>query len=349
MPNAQEHPLVSVIVPAYNAAGYLRRCVDSVLGQTLADFELLIVDDGSTDATAAICASYAEADARVRVIRQENGGVSAARNRGLAEARGDYIAWLDSDDYFLPTALEKLYGALERHGLKVAMCNYRNILVDGTEQPPRYSLPHDERVYPRETMVGFILTIGMTPVLWGSLMARGLYEGIAFPEGRLFEDVRNTYKLHERADGAVMLAEPLLVRVQRPDGITRSTNIFNRVDGGQAYIERYEDAVRRWPQYKSAMLIAAARTMPLLRRNILANPPWKLRAYRKEVREICGFYRAHAADILPDNADWRLKLEYRLLTAGSYAGFALSALLDVIPRKPSSYLKNLRSRDVPKY
>ena len=343
------HPLISVIIPAYNAEGYLRRCVDSILAQTLEDFEAVIVDDGSTDGTAALCDGYAQADARVRVIHQKNGGVSAARNRGLSEARGDYIAWLASDDYFMPRALEKLYGAITRNHVRVAMCNYRNILVDGFEQPPRYDLAYDERVYPRETMVGFILSIGMTPVLWGSLMARELYEGIVFPEGRLFEDVRNTYRLHERADGAVMLSEVLLVRVQRPDGITRSTNIFNRVDGGQAYIERYEDAVRRWPQYKNAMLVSSARTMPLLRKNILWNPPWRMRAYRKEIRGICGFYRRHAADILPADADWRFRLEFWLLTAGSYAGFALSALWDVIPRRAASYLKNLRSKDMPKY
>lgn len=349
MQTARQQPLISVIVPAYNAGAYLRRCVDSILAQTLGDLEVVIVDDGSTDDTAAICESYARSDARVRVVRQENGGVSAARNRGLSDARGEYIAWLDSDDYFMPQALEKLYGALKRSGLKIAMCNYRNILVDGTEQPPRYSLPYDERVYPRETMVGFILSIGMTPVLWGSLMARALYDGIVFPEGRLFEDVRNTYRLHERADGAVMVAEPLLVRVQRPDGITRSPSVFNRVDGGQAYIERYEDAVKRWPQYKGAMLISSARTMPLLRRNVLKNPPWRMWKYRKEIAEICGFYRRHRGDILPADAGWPFRLEFWLLTAGSYAGFALSALLDVIPRKPSTYLKNLRSKDVPKY
>ena len=343
------HPLVSVIIPAYNAEAYLRRSVDSVLSQTLADFEIVLVDDGSTDGTAAICDAYARDDARVRVIHGQNGGVSAARNRGLAAARGDYIAWLDSDDYLLPGALEKLMDALRRNGVRVAMCNYRNILVDGTEQPPRYSLPYDERVYPREKMVGFILSIGMTPVLWGSLMARELYDGIVFPEGKLFEDVRNTYKLHERADGAVMLSQPLLVRVQRPDGITRSTHIANRVDGGRAYIERYEDAVTRWPQYGGAMLISSARTMPLLRRNVLAHPPWKMRAYKDEIRGICRFYRRHADEILPEGADWRLRLEFWLITAGTYAGFALSALFDVIPRRPSTYIKNLRSKDVPKY
>lgn len=346
---AQGHPLISVIVPAYNAEGYLRRCVDSILAQTLGDLEVVLVDDGSTDGTAAICDAYAAADARVRAIHQKNGGVSSARNRGLSAARGDYIAWLDSDDYFMPAALEKLYGALRRNGKQVAMCNYRNILVDGFEQPPRYSLPYEEKVYPREAMVGFILSIGMTPVLWGSLMTRALYDGIVFPEGRLFEDVRNTYKLHERADGAVMLSEVLLVRVQRPDGITRSTNIFNRVDGGQAYIERYEDAVARWPQYKNAMLVSSARTMPLLRKNVLWNPPWRMCKYRREIGDICAFYRRHAEDILPEGAGWQFRLEYRLLTAGTYLGFALSALWDVIPRRPSTYLKNLRSKDVPKY
>lgn len=93
---------ISVIVPVYNAEKYLRRCVDSILAQTFTDFELLLVDDGSTDASGAICDEYASADARVRVFHKPNGGVSSARNLGLDNARGEWIAFADADDYLLP-------------------------------------------------------------------------------------------------------------------------------------------------------------------------------------------------------------------------------------------------------
>lgn len=92
-------PKISVIVPVYNTEKYLRRCVDSILAQTFTDFELLLIDDGSTDASGAICDEYASADARVRVFHKPNGGVSSARNLGLDNARGEWIAFADSDDY----------------------------------------------------------------------------------------------------------------------------------------------------------------------------------------------------------------------------------------------------------
>lgn len=105
-------PLISVIIPAYNTQDYLPRCLDSLLYQTLSDFELLLIDDGSTDGTGAIAGRYAATDSRVRVIHKENGGVSSARNRGLEVARGEFITFVDSDDMVLPTYLEKLHDAL---------------------------------------------------------------------------------------------------------------------------------------------------------------------------------------------------------------------------------------------
>lgn len=117
-------PLISVIIPAYNTEAYLARCLDSVLSQTLTDFELLLIDDGSTDGTAAIADRYAEADSRVKVIHKENGGVSSARNRGLEVARGEFITFVDSDDTVQPTYLEKLYTALCETGADISVVNW---------------------------------------------------------------------------------------------------------------------------------------------------------------------------------------------------------------------------------
>lgn len=102
-------PEISVIVPVYKAEAFLRRCVDSILEQTFTDFELILVDDGSPDRSGAICDEYAAKDARVRVIHQKNGGVSSARNAGLDAAKGNWITFIDSDDYILPQYLEHLY------------------------------------------------------------------------------------------------------------------------------------------------------------------------------------------------------------------------------------------------
>ena len=106
-----ENPKITVIVPVYNTEKYLRRCVDSILAQTFTDFELLLVNDGSTDGSGAICDEYAQKDSRVRVFHKENGGVSSARNIGIDNAQGDWITFIDSDDRIEQRHLYLLYEA----------------------------------------------------------------------------------------------------------------------------------------------------------------------------------------------------------------------------------------------
>ncbi len=128
-------PRISVIVPAYNAQEHLKKCVDSILAQSFADLELIIIDDGSTDETGSICDAYAASDPRVRVIHQENGGVSRARNAGLDAAEGELIAFADADDHLLPEAYERMLGEMERRGAGTAMCNFIAEAPDGTLSP----------------------------------------------------------------------------------------------------------------------------------------------------------------------------------------------------------------------
>lgn len=118
-------PLISVIIPAYNTQDYLPRCLDSLLCQTLSDFELILIDDGSTDGTGVIADRYAESNSGVKVIHKENGGVSSARNRGLEVARGEFITFVDSDDTVLPAYLEKLHAALCETNAAIAAANWQ--------------------------------------------------------------------------------------------------------------------------------------------------------------------------------------------------------------------------------
>ena len=119
--------LISVIIPVYNGEKYLPTCMESLLGQTYARLEIILVDDGSRDTSADLCDGYAARDSRVRVIHQENRGVSAARNAGLDLASGAYVAFVDADDYVEPDFLERLYHGLTDHGADFAVCGYREI------------------------------------------------------------------------------------------------------------------------------------------------------------------------------------------------------------------------------
>ena len=127
-------PRISVIVPAYNAEALISACIDSVLAQLFADWELIVVNDGSRDKTAALCDAYAEKDSRVRVIHQENGGVSAARNRGLSEASGELIAFLDADDTLVPVAFSVMVDCMDKTNANTAACACFLTYPDGS--PP---------------------------------------------------------------------------------------------------------------------------------------------------------------------------------------------------------------------
>ena len=129
-----KQPTVSVIIPVYNAGAYLSECLSAVRRQTYADWELILIDDGSTDGSADVCDAAAAEDARIRVMHQPNGGVSRARNAGLDAASGKYIAFVDADDVILPTYLEKLVGAAETYGMDLALCGFVRFRGDQTKE-----------------------------------------------------------------------------------------------------------------------------------------------------------------------------------------------------------------------
>ena len=128
-------PLVSIIVPVYNIMEYLPRCVESLRNQTYETIEILLVDDGSTDGTGALCDRLAAEDSRIRVFHKENGGSSSARNLGIAQAKGEYLGFVDSDDYVEPDMYERLYYAVEQNGLPIAQTGRDEIDKDGNILP----------------------------------------------------------------------------------------------------------------------------------------------------------------------------------------------------------------------
>lgn len=133
-----EKPLLSIIVPVYDVERYLPKCIDSILAQTFTDFELILVEDGSPDNCPALCDAAAAKDARIRVIHQKNGGLSAARNAGLDAARGEWIGFVDSDDYIAPEMYEALYKAVQSTGADLALCDYAEVDETGALCPPMH-------------------------------------------------------------------------------------------------------------------------------------------------------------------------------------------------------------------
>ncbi len=202
-------PLISVIVPVYQVEAYLSRCIDSILSQTYQNLEVLLVDDGSLDGCPAICDAYAEKDKRVRVIHQENTGLSGARNAGIEAAEGAYLAFVDSDDYISKDFVRVLYELLEETGCAISQCRFSYVQGEALKSSRErgYHLYRGESLLeqlygPEEEATCFV-------VAWNKLYKRELFAYIRYPKGRIHEDEATTYRLFHEAKKLVFTERAL--------------------------------------------------------------------------------------------------------------------------------------------
>ncbi|MBQ3652809.1 MAG: glycosyltransferase family 2 protein [Synergistaceae bacterium] len=215
----QTYALISVIVPAYNVEKYLARCLNSILAQTYTNLEILIIDDGSTDSTGTISDQYALRDPRIRVIHQENQGLAEVRNVGLREARGEYIQFVDSDDWIDPETIETCYKYLHEYDADiVSFC-----FIHEYENGKRY---HPAEIHSPELMSGakslsLIFFQGSIHVAsWNKLFRADLFDGVAFPAGRLHEDIYTIYKVLARAEKVLSVSDEFYHYFHRQGSIT---------------------------------------------------------------------------------------------------------------------------------
>lgn len=219
-----EQPLVSVIVPMYNAQNTIRRCVESICGQSYPNLEILLLNDGSKDDTLAVCRELAAADARIHLIDKPNSGASDTRNQGLALARGEYIQFADSDDYLLPGCTERLVSAARRHKAALVLAPYRMMIPHGSGYDTReYSLlPAGEysKVDYLWQLTGHAAAF-YYGVLWNKLYRRDLirmaqirFENVVFAEDQLF----NTRYL-QAAQRFAAIDEAVYCYIQNPQSV----------------------------------------------------------------------------------------------------------------------------------
>lgn len=208
--DAKGAPLVSVIVPAYNAARWIEECLNSIASQTLDDFECIIIDDGSTDMTPDLADSFAALDPRFSVIHQSNQGLSSARNAGIRKALGAYLTFVDSDDYVDPTLIEKLVHAIDGQRARISMCDYAE--VDSGSYNPRKVFERVEGglIDQRSFWMGCYGTYGGTYIyVWGKLYSREIFESVRFPDGYIYEDQIAALDLIAESDSIAIVHEAL--------------------------------------------------------------------------------------------------------------------------------------------
>ncbi|MGM9549249.1 MAG: glycosyltransferase family 2 protein [Faecousia sp.] len=234
-------PEISVIVPVYRAESYLRGCIDSILSQTVSDFELILVDDGSPDGCGAICDAYAARDSRIIALHQENQGQAAARNHALAIARGSWVCFVDSDDAVHPQLLERLRQAAADSGASVSMCR----MLEAPELPPDFSAPVDrswERLSMAEGPLTALFDAGDYPgwVACAKLIRRELVQAHLFCPGRVYED--NEAVCHWIYEAKTIASIPHCLYFYRtnPDSTTQSRFTMKKLD----YLWALEQIIR---------------------------------------------------------------------------------------------------------
>lgn len=214
---------ISVIVPVYNVEAYLPRCVESILAQTYRNLEIFLVDDGTKDNCGAICDAYARQDSRVRVIHKENGGLSSARNAGIDASTGEYLSFVDSDDWIEPDMYEKMMGLMEKYSVRL-VCAGRWDVSSKTGEKRLGLCPPREEVISGEMLVRRIfLWENIDSAAWDKLYHRSLFDAIRYPLGMICEDVPTTYRIALDAGQAAMLPCPVYNYYHRPGSITASS------------------------------------------------------------------------------------------------------------------------------
>lgn len=214
-----EEILVSVIIPVYNVELYLQECIDSLCSQTYKHLEIILVDDGSTDASGRICDQAAEQDKRIRVFHKKNAGVSAARNTGLDHMHGQYVCFSDSDDICAPSAIEKMMKICEETQASMVVGDYRDFV-----DTPDFSSSGERHieVFPGRDVVKRLIGkehIRFT-VVYGKVFRRELFQNYRFPLGMIHEDEEFSYRILYQAERVAICSEAVYGYRLRPESIT---------------------------------------------------------------------------------------------------------------------------------
>lgn len=222
-----DNDLISVIVPVYNVALYLEKCVNSIIAQTYNNLEILLVDDGSTDGSGDICNRFAEQDSRIVVLHQKNKGLSAARNVGLSASSGSLVSFVDSDDYLEATMLETLHSALSDNNAEMSMCSFKYVNLLKDKEYDKQSPIIDEILDGKTVLLEKFF--GRNQIYWcvvfNKLYKRYLFDNISFPEGYYIEDLFVMPKLIGLCNRIACIRTQLYNYVQREGSILHSNNL----------------------------------------------------------------------------------------------------------------------------
>lgn len=240
-------PKISVIVPIYKVEKYLNKCIDSILSQTFKDFEIILVDDGSPDNCGAICDKYESENENIKVIHQQNGGLSFARNSGIdfvfANSNSEWIAFVDSDDYLKENYLEKLYNACIENDADLVVCDFERVDEKGNYCEKQHEFLSEVLTDKTEVFNRLYYDWRIHPA-WNKLYKKEIFNNIRFDNGKLHEDEFIIHKVLFESKKTVFIDDSPYCYLTRTSGIMGTESIKTRNNGLEAEIERYYFCVK---------------------------------------------------------------------------------------------------------
>lgn len=244
-------PLISVIVPVYKVEKYLEKCIDSILAQTYKNLEIILVDDGSPDRCGQICDEYAQKDNRVKVIHKENGGLSDARNAGIDVAKGDFISFVDSDDYILPEMMGEMISAAMKNNCDMAICGVYRELKNKCEEQHFFE---KQTILTQEELFQMCFEDSLPSYAWNKITKKECWNNIRFKVGITWEDIELFPRLLNVVHKAIYIDSPMYVyNCTRTDSICNdiSKRYINAYNIANSFLSRIEYAEKNYPKFKN--------------------------------------------------------------------------------------------------
>lgn len=241
---------VSVVVPIYNVEKYLKKCVDSLLEQTYKNIEIILVDDGATDSCPEICDYYKSIDSRIIAVHKQNGGLSDARNEGIKYMSGDYVAFVDSDDYVSPYYIETLVVNAEKYNADVSICNFERVYENDepVNKRPNNDIvrqfnKHDSLTALFDDELKMQFTIACSKIIRSSIM-----KSVTFPKGRIYEDSATAHKIYNLIERTVYVDSQLYFYLLRGGSIKTSekflkTDMIDAIYDKLTFFKSYNDPI----------------------------------------------------------------------------------------------------------
>lgn len=289
-------PEISIIVPVYNVETYLRKCIDSILTQTFTDFELILVDDGSPDRCGEICEEYANRDSRVVVIHKENGGLSSARNAGLDAARGEYIGFVDSDDYIKEDMYATLYNHLVSNNADISICGISHCFNNQTA-------PSNKQFFDKLTdsisALKLILegeSISVNAV--NKLYKRSIFDNLRYPLGKTSEDAYVIVEVMLKASIVHIDTSPKYYYVHRENSITTREFSEKNLYVVEAYRRNVELVRERCPEILASAYYRLCWSYTITINKMIAAPNNVIQRYKNFIKEAKAVIRKNLLIIL---------------------------------------------------